>query len=56
MTEDRRYGYTVATTLRATELDKLKAIANKHNVTVSAYIRAIIVDALAEEESIREPL
>lgn len=40
----------VATWLLLKDVEMLQQLASKNNVSVAAYVRAIIVDALAEEE------
>lgn len=40
---------TVLVNLHSEEFDGLYATAAKHNVSVSAYLRSIVVDALVEE-------
>ena len=42
----------VATWLRKPDFEKLKNIANTNNVTISAFLRAVIIDVLFEEEEL----
>lgn len=49
---------TLATAISADDYAKFEAVAKKHGVTVSTYLRSIVVDVLAEEYSkvcVREP-
>lgn len=46
---------TVATAVEPELYDKFKAIADRHNVTVAAYMRATIVDVVEEEYETNAP-
>lgn len=42
---------TLATAISADDYARFEAVAKSHGVTVSTYLRAIVVDVLAEEGS-----
>ena len=53
---DRVFRYTVATVLAISDYEAVKRLAAAQGVSVSTYVRSIVVDAIADEAASRGPL
>lgn len=51
VSSERKLDKIVSVCIRQEDYDKLAIIAKRNGVRVSVYIRSIIVDAVAEEDS-----
>ncbi len=52
--EPKRLKHPVTTWLTDGDYDALKDVAQRHGVAASSYMRAVIIDALADEKPMRD--
>lgn len=52
--EPKRLKHAVTTWLTDGDYDALKHVAHHHGVAASSYMRAVIIDALADEKPMRD--